>query len=212
MRTRFWLRLAGYVLAVGFGGGAFMCLYMLLINSGMELRDTLGLLPFYILTMGAMGEFIYSWTLWRCYLSVAVSFGCTRREALGGIQLMLLSSAAVLLAGITATAALTRGELGELLLRFVPGTAGLLVGVGALGGMIGVLQDRFRALGVVVFVFFLVICSVTGGLLAGAGLELSFLASGALRWNLCTLLAGLLLWAGCVLLQHRLLRSYAVHF
>ena len=209
MRMRYWLKITGRTLLTGLLGGLVMSLYMMLINSSMTWQDLVGMLPLYQLTMGAMGLFVWNSTAIRSWLPVAIGFGCTRKEALLGLQLQRIL-AVLGVAVIVAAFSFIKSDYAQILRDHALAGIGVLLLVASVGDLFGLAYERFSAKGILVLVVVVAMAIIFGITL----FTLSALRRQDLPKNIDLIVtaAALALWAIDALAQRAMLRRYAVQY
>ncbi len=213
MKCRKWLELAGQILLMAVGFALVYCLLMWTSGDGDGIT-VLSLLPYYMVMGCGLFVMVMGITAYITYLPVCISFGCTRRDAVIGLQIMsrLPAMGVILLAFAVSFAVrndITRGFMAAWLPLFF-----LLIAVGSIGGIVGSLGIRFGRIGRLLSVCIFVLCGMVGGFVGGftagggMGTEFIFDISGML-----TLIAGavaLVLWAVELILVIRIMKNYEV--
>ncbi len=164
MRLRFWLMGGLRVLGTILGASALYAFFMWI-----QMEDStyiLTLLPLYLILFGAVMLMAMTLGLYKMMLSLSLSFGSTRREAMMGIHIYRLLPCL----GTTAMVALLTAVPGVEFLFSLQSTILVCLGAfllcGALGAVLGLIYYRFGKLGAILSVVCMVLLAFAGGFLA----------------------------------------------
>lgn len=209
MRLQYWLRLARGNIGSILGVSALYSLLML-VQSDSLLGYTFPQLPLFLLLFGAFLSLGLSLGVYRLPVSLALSFGSTRREVLAGLQLYRLLPALLLplcVAGLNALA----GENAIFpAADILPLGIGVFLSFGAIGSLLSAVLVRFGTAAAIVTGIFVVVIGLPGGIV-GAMMSFSrgsILPGGVSPWLLLGL--GAVLHALSCIPEWRLVRSHNV--
>lgn len=209
MRLQYWLRLALGNIGSVLGGSALYSLLML-VQSDDLLGHVFPQFPLFLMLFGAFLSLGLSLGVYRLPVSLALSFGSTRREVLVGLQLYRLLPALVLplcAAGLNAL-------VGENALfpaaTVLPLGLGVFLSFGAIGSLLSAMLTRFGTAAAIVTGIFVVVIGLAGGIVA---IIMSFgrgpiLPGGGSGWMLFGL--GAVLHSLSCIPEGRLVRNYNV--
>lgn len=209
MRLQYWLRLALGNIGSILGVSALYSLLML-VQSDSLLGYTFPQLPLFLLLFGAFLSLGLSLGVYRLPVSLALSFGSTRREVLAGLQLYRLLPALLLplcVAGLNALA----GENAIFpAADILPLGIGVFLSFGAIGSLLSAVLVRFGTAAAIVTGIFVVVIGLPVGIV-GAMMSFSrgsILPGGVSSWLLLGL--GAVLHALSCIPEWRLVRSHNV--
>lgn len=165
MRLRFWLLGSLRIFGSVVGASAIYAIFMWIQMDDGKITNVLTLLPLYFLLFGAIMLLAMTMSLYKMMVSLSLSFGSTRREALAGLHVYRLLPTL----GVAAVMAM---------LTVIPGTEPLfspqttiLVTLGtfllcsAVGSALGMIYYRFGKVGAVIMTVCIVLLAITGGIL-----------------------------------------------
>lgn len=210
MRLRYWIRTGLQTLLITLGAAVFYGLLIWLQGQSTDPEDIFSMLTIYLLMFGTIMPMVMNLSVYKFNLSLAISFGSTRNEALLGLQLFrllptfLTTALVVLLTLLAGPAAL-----------FSPGTAlalslGLAL-IGCAGGVVlGVLFTKFGKLAAILSGVVFVLIGMGCGVMAGAGIldGISAMDPGRLVWLVPGI--GLILYSLSMIPEHRTVWKYIV--
>lgn len=213
MRLRFWFSRGLQVLASILGASVLYGLLMWIQMDDSRLEFLLMMLPLYFILFGGFILLIMTFSLYKMMLSLCLSFGSTRREALVGMHIYRL----IPTLGITALAALLYVFPGVEPLFSVRTMVLLSLGafllMGAVGSVLGMIYYRFGKVGAIITGISSVILGIGAGFLFAFSTNiqsgLSGLA-GSLPLSWVPLVLGAAVYLLTMIPENLVIRNYQV--
>lgn len=197
MRRLYWVKEGLRVVGIIFGAAALYTLLMTFSNT--EDEPLLGLLrqsAIYLVVMGTLMTLLNNMSAHQNIIPLSLSFGCTRKEAIAGMQLYRLTVLICLLLGVSAMLILMGSGIAIWLLC-IPTIIGVYLFFTAVGGLLGTFASKVHKmiLGVISAAAMLLVLTfvVFVGLAFGSDLEeLSLapwilMAVGAAVYGICSI-------------------------
>lgn len=187
MRLRYWIRTAlsnsGILLLCS-------CVYTVLMQIQDEEFVWSDLFLFFIIYTWTFGSFLavaFNTSLYKQSLPIALSFGCTRGEALVGIQFYRLLPLCAIAAFSLILAPLYDPDFFPIMLTVLPAVCGAYLFLNSLGTAIGTLTVKFGNKGLLLLIpVFLVfsagVAFIVMGMVSGSGFSADILLSPAIVW------------------------------
>lgn len=209
MRLQYWFRLTLGNIGSILGGSALYSLLMFVQSDNLR-GYTLPQLPMFFLLFGAFLSLGLSLGVYRLPVSLALSFGSTRREVLAGLQLYRLLPALVLSLCAAALNALAGENTIFPASVMLPLGMGMFLSFGAIGSMLSAVLTRFGTAAAIITGVFIVVIGLAGGIVIVimSFSRSSILPGGFSLWLLLGL--GVVLHALSCIPERRLVRGYTV--
>lgn len=209
MRLQYWFRLTLGNIGSILGGSALYSLLMFVQSDNLR-GYTLPQLPMFFLLFGAFLSLGLSLGVYRLPVSLALSFGSTRREVLAGLQLYRLLPALVLSLCAAALNALAGENAIFPASVMLPLGMGMFLSFGAIGSMLSAVLTRFGTAAAIITGVFIVVIGLAGGIVIVimSFSRSSILPGGFSLWLLLGL--GVALHALSCIPERRLVRGYTV--
>lgn len=220
MKCEKWLKLALTITLMAIAFSLFFMMVMLLTGngygvSGNEAVFFISLLPEYLMLGCGLFTLIMGITGYNCYLPVLVSFGCKRRDAMVGLQILERVPAMLCVLVGAAISFAIRNDVTRSFLEIWPMLFCILWIAGSVSGIAGSLSVRFGRIATVITTLVFVLCGMAGGFVggvsSGGGLPAAGMGGDIVAFLTPVLAAAaVVLWAAELIVSYRILRKYEV--
>ena len=211
MRRLYWVKEGLKVVGFIFGAAVLYSLLMAFMTAEeAPLQDFLQQSTVYFATMSIVMAFLNNMCVHQTIIPISLSFGCTRKESILGIQLFRLTVLLFLLIGASVMIGLMLSDI-FILFEAIPIMIGAYLFFAGLGGLLGTFASNVPkiVLGVLsglAIVFVIILCTII--LLATMGLETDVEVYTYFSWF--ALIIGVATYGICSIFEVRSIRRHYV--